>query len=103
MYPSWSADAESETSGTSRTPSAGTPGPVCHKGLLNTPLLPPPDAERAPSRVLSFQDVSGMYDNAEPQFDPLLLLQNEPLPSLKRVPPTPVTFVINDAKTTERP
>src|SRR5579872_2694989 len=44
MYPSWFADAEIEISGTSRTPSAGTPVPTCHDGFGNPPVQEPADS-----------------------------------------------------------
>src|SRR6185312_8898932 len=63
-YPSWSAEAFSATSGTSRLLSLGTPAPVCQVGLLKIVLAPPPLAEKVPplamSNVVSFQLVSGM-------------------------------------------
>jgi hypothetical protein len=62
--PSWFGEALSETSGTSREASLGTPVPTCQLGLENTELLPPPVAERLPPAaidwVVSFQPVSGM-------------------------------------------
>src|SRR5271165_3494859 len=61
------ADALNETSGVSRWPSAGTPGPTCHDGLVNLTLAPPPVAEMGPvvSPLESFHAVSGMYEKAE--------------------------------------
>src|SRR5262245_60489658 len=83
--------ANSDTSGRSRAPSLGTPGPVCQAGLAYPPrhapallgeaqlLGPPPAASRSTPSLLadlqpfsrpdaaqdSFQVVSGMYDLAE--------------------------------------
>src|SRR5260370_13261297 len=62
-YPSCSAAALSETSGTSREESLGTPRPTCHAGLEKKPLAPPPPApplSRPPDAVVSFQGCSGM-------------------------------------------
>src|SRR5258705_905828 len=62
-YPSCVAAALSETSGTSREESLGTPRPVCHAGLEKKPLAPPPPAppaSRPPEAVVSFQGCSGM-------------------------------------------
>jgi hypothetical protein len=70
-YPSWSAEAFKEMSGTSRCPSAGIPDtPVCQLGLAKNVLVPPPLAEMPPpcksSMAVSFQVVSGMYAIAAP-------------------------------------
>jgi len=43
----YGAHAIIATSGISRAESAGTPGPVCHVGFPNTPLIPPPLASHA--------------------------------------------------------
>ena len=37
--------------------------PVCHEGLVNSVLTPPPPAAM-PLALVSFQAVSGMYDKA---------------------------------------
>src|SRR5262252_6135285 len=71
-YPSWSGEALTETSGTSRAPSFGTPVPVCHAGFAKNPLAkslaPPPVAESPPpfeiERAVSFHPSSGMYPKA---------------------------------------
>src|SRR5579862_2068160 len=68
MKPSWSGDAAIATSGTSRTPSFGTPVPVCQDGLgkplEQAPfiqlLAPPPLAESVPRETVSFHAISGM-------------------------------------------
>src|SRR5580692_5344159 len=75
-YPSCCAAALSETSGTSREESLGTPRPVCHAGLEKKPLAPPPPeppASRAPEAVVSFQGCSGMYLMTEVLFAALVL------------------------------
>src|SRR5258708_31590083 len=63
-YPSWSTDALTEMSGTSRLASLGTPTPTCQLGLANCVLAPPPLAARLPplaiSNAVSFHEVSGM-------------------------------------------
>src|ERR1700720_2258605 len=62
--PSWFGEALSETSGTSRAASFGTPVPTCQLGLENPELFPPPVADRLPPAamdwVVSFQAISGM-------------------------------------------
>src|SRR5437764_4291443 len=59
-YASCFHDAVSEMSGTWRALSSGTPGPVCHAGLVHSTLAPPPEAARPFTRVvLSFQAISG--------------------------------------------
>ncbi len=55
----------SETSGTERALSVGTPAPVCQVGLAKTTLAPPPPAAGSPG-ALSFQTFSGMNESAEP-------------------------------------
>src|SRR5438552_833184 len=67
-YASWSADAGSDTSGTSREQSPGTPGPACQAGFEKNALAPPPDEEGDLSSTLSFHAVSGMYEIAEAWF-----------------------------------
>src|ERR1700690_1723420 len=61
-YGSWKLEAFRAISGTSRWPSAGTPGPVCQTGLEKMVLAPPPLPSRGPGGVdaidaaVSFQD-----------------------------------------------
>src|SRR5580704_7982346 len=57
-YAYLTGEAASETSGRSRAPSFGTPGPVCQKGLVKYALAPPPVASK-PVRE-SFHARSGM-------------------------------------------
>src|ERR1017187_5227817 len=54
-------------------------------------LGPPPLASRRFAAAVSFQEVSGMYESADPRLALLDALQYVPLPSLKDVPPTAVT------------
>src|ERR1039458_9333084 len=54
-------------------------------------LGPPPLASRRFAAAASFQEVSGMYESADPRLALLDALQYVPVPSLKDVPPTPVT------------
>src|ERR1700738_3691321 len=61
--PSGCAAAWSETSGTSREESLGTPRPACQAGLEKKPLAPPPPAppaSRPPEAVASFPGCSGV-------------------------------------------
>src|SRR3954468_7279597 len=89
MYPSCSAEADREISGTLRAPLLGTPRPVCHEGCAKIVLAPPPPAAGSPA-ALSFHTVSGMYEVTEPPFALLLPFQKLPEPSLNVVPPMPV-------------
>src|SRR5205823_2977314 len=85
-------DAVNDTSGTSRLPSAGTPGPVCQIGFAYSLLAPPPLAPMGnPPPGGSFHDVSGMYDSAEACVAVFVALQKVPAPSASSVPPIAVT------------
>src|SRR6266699_2508394 len=93
-YPTWS-EADKATSGTSRTPSEGTPGPCCQVGFAKTELLPPPPPESVVSAntSVSFQGTSGMYETADPLpavFEVVQYLLSGT--SYSVVPPTPVTY-----------
>ena len=59
-YPSCSAEALKETSGTCRLSADGTPLPVCQLGLGKKMLLPQPLAAKLPPGAVSFQAISGM-------------------------------------------
>src|ERR1035441_651351 len=102
MYPSLSGDAARAISGTLRAPLFGTPRPVCHGGLEKTVLAPPPPAAGLPG-VLSFHTVSGMYEMAEPPLALLVVFQYWPEPSLRVVPPIPVTSGISAGEGNPRP
>src|SRR4051794_4585754 len=69
-YPSCSAAALSETSGTSREESLGTPMPTCHAGLEKKPLAPPPvlpPSSSPPETVVSFHGCSEIRGVAVPR------------------------------------
>src|ERR1022692_269713 len=90
-------------SGTLRAPLFGTPRPVCHGGLGKTVLAPPPPAAGPMAGELSFQTISGMYETAEPPLALLVSFQYWPEPSLRVVPPMPVTSGISAGESTASP
>src|ERR1019366_3136201 len=102
MYPSLLGDAARAMSGTLRAPLFGTPRPVCHGGLGKTVLAPPPPAPGLPG-VLSFHTISGMYEMADPPLALLVAFQYWPEPSLRVVPPMPVTSGMSAGESTARP
>jgi len=71
-------------------------------GWAKTVLAPPPPAAGLPG-VLSFQTVSGMCEMAEPPLALLVGFQYWPEPSLKVVPPMPVTSGTSAGESTASP
>src|SRR5579871_4611747 len=105
LYGSCPFPASIATSGKSRAPSFGTPGPLCQEGFENTLLTPPPPDDMYPKYAVSFHAISGTYESADSPFAPLVAAQNAsaPVPSLNSVPPTAVTSGRFDGKLTANP